>query len=34
MTKEKLNLQFGLRTEGLGDRTNFVVGTPIRTLEY
>lgn len=34
LTKEKLNLQFGLRTEGLGDRTNFVVGTPIITFEY
>ncbi|MFJ7676800.1 YwmB family TATA-box binding protein [Peribacillus sp. NPDC097264] len=34
LTKEKLNLQFGLRTEGLGDRTNFVIGTPIITFEY
>lgn len=34
LTKEKLNLQLGLRTEGLGDRTNFVVGTPIITFEY
>lgn len=34
LTKEKLNLQFGLRTEGLGDRTNYVVGTPIITFEY
>ncbi|MCK1994517.1 YwmB family TATA-box binding protein [Peribacillus muralis] len=34
LTNQKLNLQFGLRTEGLGERTNFVVGTPIITFEY
>ncbi|WP_110928338.1 YwmB family TATA-box binding protein [Bacillus massiliglaciei] len=34
LTKEQLNLQVGLRTDGLGGRTSFVVGTPIVTFEY
>jgi hypothetical protein len=34
LTKEQLNLQIALRTEGLGGKTTFVVGTPIITFEY
>jgi hypothetical protein len=34
LSMEKLNLQVGLRTEGLGGKTTFVVGTPIVTFEY
>ncbi|NRD77156.1 YwmB family TATA-box binding protein [Bacillus sp. BRMEA1] len=34
-TKENnMNLQIGLRSEGLGSRTTIVVGTPIITIEY
>nr|WP_263324206.1 YwmB family TATA-box binding protein [Neobacillus sp. Marseille-Q6967] len=31
---ENMNLQIGLRSEGLGARTTVVVGTPIITIEY
>ncbi|MDZ5471830.1 YwmB family TATA-box binding protein [Bacillus sp. 31A1R] len=31
---EDMNLQIGLRTQGLGAKTTFVVGTPIITIEY
>ncbi|MBA9027864.1 YwmB family TATA-box binding protein [Peribacillus huizhouensis] len=34
LTHESLNLQFALRTDGLGKKTTFVVGTPIITFEY
>ncbi|CAH0345097.1 YwmB family TATA-box binding protein [Bacillus sp. CECT 9360] len=34
LTNEKLNLQLALRTDGLGGKTTFVVGTPIVTFEY
>ncbi|WP_409303181.1 YwmB family TATA-box binding protein [Peribacillus sp. SCS-155] len=34
LSMEKLNLQVALRTEGLGGKTTFVVGTPIITFEY
>ncbi|MFB5283560.1 YwmB family TATA-box binding protein [Peribacillus sp. Hz7] len=30
----KINMQLGLRTDGLGARTSFVIGTPIITFEY
>ncbi|CAG9620156.1 YwmB family TATA-box binding protein [Sutcliffiella rhizosphaerae] len=30
----KMNLQIGLRTQGLGDKTTVIVGTPIITVEY
>jgi len=30
----KMNLQIGLRKNGLGARTTFVIGTPIITIEY
>lgn len=33
-TSEAMNLQVGLREEGLGGKTTFVVGTPIITIEY
>ncbi|MDQ0218490.1 hypothetical protein ELQ35_03815 [Peribacillus cavernae] len=33
-TNEPLNLQLAMRTEGLGEKTAFVVGTPIITIEY
>jgi hypothetical protein len=32
--KNNMNLQIGLRSEGLGSRTTIVVGTPIITIEY
>lgn len=31
---QPINLQLGFRSEGLGARTTFVVGTPIITIEY
>ncbi len=31
---EKMNLQLGLRNQGLGGKTTLVVGTPIITIEY
>ncbi|RFU64237.1 YwmB family TATA-box binding protein [Bacillus sp. V59.32b] len=34
LTNEELNLQLALRTDGLGGKTTFVVGTPIVTFEY
>lgn len=34
LTNKQLNLQLALRTEGLGGRTAFTVGTPIITFEY
>lgn len=33
-TSKAMNLQVGLREEGLGGKTTFVVGTPIITIEY
>ncbi|TYS69668.1 hypothetical protein FZC76_05380 [Sutcliffiella horikoshii] len=30
----KMNLQIGLRTQGMGDKTTVIVGTPIITVEY
>ncbi|MCM3022149.1 YwmB family TATA-box binding protein [Heyndrickxia ginsengihumi] len=32
--KEEMNVQIGLRKSGLGANTNFVIGTPIITIEY
>jgi hypothetical protein len=32
--KENMNLQIGIRSEGLGAKTTVVVGTPIITIEY
>lgn len=32
--KNNMNLQIGIRSEGLGSRTTIVVGTPIITIEY
>jgi hypothetical protein len=32
--KEAMNLQLAIRTEGLGGKTNIIVGTPIITIEY
>lgn len=32
--KNHMNLQIGIRSEGLGSRTTVVVGTPIITIEY
>jgi hypothetical protein len=32
--RESMNLQFALRTEGMGAKTTLVVGTPIITIEY
>lgn len=32
--KNNMNLQIGIRSEGLGARTTVVVGTPIITIEY
>jgi hypothetical protein len=29
-----MNLQIGIRSEGLGGKTTIVVGTPIITIEY
>ncbi|WP_158553614.1 YwmB family TATA-box binding protein [Peribacillus saganii] len=34
LTKENLNLQIALRTDGLSGKTTFVVGTPIIPFEY
>ncbi|SFC22219.1 TATA-box binding [Bacillus sp. OV322] len=34
LTSEHMNLQLALRTEGLGGKTSFTVGTPIITFEY
>ncbi|MGX2961757.1 YwmB family TATA-box binding protein [Peribacillus sp. JNUCC 23] len=34
LTHESMNLQLALRTDGLGEKTTFVVGTPIITFEY
>ncbi|WP_366164056.1 YwmB family TATA-box binding protein [Bacillus infantis] len=31
---DEMNLQIGLRTQGLGGKTTLVVGTPIITIEY
>ncbi|WP_075983163.1 YwmB family TATA-box binding protein [Bacillus massilinigeriensis] len=33
-SSQEINLQIGLRNEGLGSVTTFVVGTPIITIEY
>lgn len=33
-SKEDMNLQLGLRTQGLGAKTTIVIGTPIITIEY
>ncbi|MDQ0154287.1 YwmB family TATA-box binding protein [Robertmurraya andreesenii] len=33
-TKNNMNLQLGVRAEGLGAKTTLVVGTPIITIEY
>ncbi|MBN8201943.1 YwmB family TATA-box binding protein [Bacillus sp. NTK034] len=30
----KMNMQLGLRTQGMGAKTNIVIGTPIITIEY
>jgi hypothetical protein len=32
--KDNMNLQIGIRSEGLGGKTTIVVGTPIITIEY
>jgi hypothetical protein len=32
--KDNMNLQIGIRSEGLGAKTTIVVGTPIITIEY
>ncbi|MCL6572073.1 MAG: YwmB family TATA-box binding protein [Bacillus sp. (in: Bacteria)] len=32
--KDNMNLQIGIRSEGLGTKTTIVVGTPIITIEY
>lgn len=32
--EQKMNLQIGLRTEGMGANTTIVIGTPIITIEY
>jgi len=32
--EKAMNLQLGLRTHGMGEKTTFVVGTPIITIEY
>lgn len=34
IANEKINVQVGLRRDGLGSRTSFVIGTPIITFEY
>jgi hypothetical protein len=34
ITDEAINLQVGLRRDGLGSKTRFVIGTPIITFEY
>jgi hypothetical protein len=34
LTTENLNLQIAMRSEGMGGRTSFIVGTPIITFEY
>lgn len=34
LTNTDINMQLGLRTDGLGARTSFVIGTPIITFEY
>lgn len=34
IANEKMNVQVGLRRDGLGARTSFVIGTPIITFEY
>jgi hypothetical protein len=31
---EQMNLQLGIRTQGMGEKTTLVVGTPIITVEY
>ncbi|GLB59033.1 YwmB family TATA-box binding protein [Cytobacillus sp. NCCP-133] len=31
---KEMNMQLGLRTKGMGARTNIVIGTPIITIEY
>ena len=31
---EEMNLQLGLRKQGMGGKTTIVVGTPIITIEY
>ena len=33
-SKKNMNLQIGIRSEGLGAKTTIVVGTPIITIEY
>jgi hypothetical protein len=32
--RDNMNLQIGIRSEGLGAKTTIVVGTPIITIEY
>ena len=32
--KDNMNLQIGIRSEGMGGKTAIVVGTPIITIEY
>jgi hypothetical protein len=32
--RDNMNLQIGIRSEGLGGKTTIVVGTPIITIEY
>lgn len=34
IANEEINVQVGLRRNGLGSRTSFVIGTPIITFEY
>ena len=34
ITNEEINVQVGLRRDGLGSKTSFVIGTPIITFEY
>jgi len=34
LENQQMNLQIGLRTNGLGTETTFVIGTPIITIEY
>ena len=34
LTNKEINMQLGLRRDGLDQKTNFVIGTPIITFEY
>ncbi len=34
ITNKEINVQVGLRRDGLGSKTSFVIGTPIITFEY